>query len=93
MEAVAKKAAPTGPTANLFLSDLPDNAKQSDIESLFQDFGDVLSVQLRKESLLNYCYLEMENVVEAFRAIDALQGQLYIDRPLRYYLYRFKPFS
>lgn len=83
MEALAANPSPTGPTAILFLSDLPESSKQSDIEGLFQDFGDVLKVQLRKDSLLNCCYVEMENVVDAFRAIDGLQGRLYIDRPLR----------
>lgn len=77
------KSSSNSPTAILFLSDLSPNCKQSEIESMFQDFGDVLSVKLYKETLLNYCYVEMENVVEAFRAIDALQGQLYIDLPLR----------
>eukprot|EP01033_Poteriospumella_lacustris_P002032 gene2032-1482_t len=76
-------AAPVNsPTAILFLSDLPDNSDQYQIESMFQDFGDVFRVELCCDSLLNYGFVEMENIVEAFRAIDALQGTLYIDRPL-----------
>lgn len=77
-------AAPVNsPTAILFLSDLPDKSDQYQIESMFQDFGDVFRVKICCDGLLSYGFVEMENIVEAFRAIDALQGTLYIDRPLR----------
>lgn len=86
MDTIAKvdTAVSSGPTAMLFLSDLPATCTKHQIESLFHDFGDVMNIQLCDDSLVHYGYVEMENVVEAFRAIDGLQGQLFIDRPLRY---------
>lgn len=74
---------PNAPKAILFLSDLSLNSSSLGIESLFQDFGDVLSVKIYQDFLISFGYVEMENVVEAFRAIDCLQGTLYIDRPLK----------
>jgi hypothetical protein len=72
------------PSAVIFISDVPELWKESDIENAFQDFGDIVSVRLRRDSPLSYGYVVMSNVFEAFRAVESLNGKIVNDQPLRY---------
>lgn len=71
------------PTALLFVSDFPLSITDSEIESVFQDFGDVISVQSKRDFFVCYAYVEMESVIEGFRAIECLDGLPVRDKVIR----------
>lgn len=71
------------PTALLFVSDFPLSITDSEIESVFQDFGDVISVKSKRDFFVCYAYVEMESVIEGFRAIECLDGLPVRDKVIR----------
>jgi len=63
----------------LYLSNLSSNLSDRKILDEFQDFGQVLDINIKRRSGKSYCngYVKMKNRVIAEQAIDGIQNKKY----------------
>lgn len=70
----------------LFLSDLPNDCKKSDILDIFLDFGPIEDVEIVKDDdFLHFARVTFKFVVDAMAAVDELNSgeELILDQPLK----------
>ena len=70
---------------HLFVGNLPYAAKNEDIKKLFEAFGEVAAISLKKKSGGNprgFGFLEMPDDAKAEAAIAGLNGKDFMGRPL-----------
>ena len=72
---------------NIYVGNVPYAATETDLEELFEPFGPLISVQIIRDRYdrrsKGYGFVEMENQEDGERAIEALDGQEMIGRPLK----------
>lgn len=73
----------TTTTARLFLSDLSPFCCDVDIENAFHDFGDIVSVKISHDILCKWAVVEMSSIVDAFHAMEGLEGRLLCNSPIK----------
>ncbi len=77
---------------NIFAGNLSFEAVESDIKKLFGGFGKVLSVviPMNKKGVKSrgFCFIEMSDSDQAYKAIAALDGQIFMGRPMKVSAYR-----
>ncbi len=70
----------------IFVGNLSFDADEHDLEDLFGEFGAVEEASLvrhpRSRNSRGFAFVEMPDPAEAERAIEALSGSEYMDRPL-----------
>ncbi len=70
----------------IFVGNLSFDADEHDLEDLFGEFGTVEKASLvrhpRSRNSRGFAFVEMPDEAEAERAIEALGGSEYMDRPL-----------
>jgi RNA recognition motif-containing protein len=72
----------------LFVGDLSIFCTKEDTYRLLFPFGKIESISLKtvkdgKSSFLFYCFVKYEQRVSGENAIDALNGKIFLGRPLR----------
>ena len=70
---------------HIFIGNLPFSASKEDIKNLFEAFGPVAEISLKKKSGGNssgFGFVEMLNEAQALEAIAGLNGKEFMDRPL-----------
>lgn len=81
-----KMAIPAGKTT-LFLGDLSAFVTESDIHSMFGQFGEILEIKIMRseETMrnLSYGFIKFANPLHAKKAMNALDGVLFCGRHLR----------
>ena len=79
---------------NLFVGNLSFSATENDVKALFEAFGAVVSVSIKKKSGKNsrgFGFVSMADESEAQLAITGLQGKEFMGRPLEVTVERPKP--
>ncbi len=66
---------------DIFIGNLSFAAKEEDIQTLFEQFGDVESVNMKRKSK-GHAFVVMLDPDEAHTAIAALKGQSFMGRPI-----------
>lgn len=71
---------------NIFISNLNYKAKDSDLNQLFSEYGEVTSAKIITDKLngrsRGYGFVEMSNDEDGEKAIQALNGQEFMERTL-----------
>ena len=72
---------------NIYVGNLAYSATEDTVRSLFEEFGQVLSVKLIKDKFTGnpkgFAFVEMGSEAEASAAIDALNGKDFEGRKLK----------
>jgi len=79
---------------NIFVGNLSFAATESDVKVLFEGFGTVLSVKIKKKSGKNsrgFGFVSMSDDIQAQAAMVALQDKEFMGRPLKVSAERPKP--
>ena len=79
---------------NIFVGNLSFAASESDVKSLFEAFGAVASVRIKKKSGKNsrgFGFVNMPDDIQAEAAMTALQDKEFMGRPLKVSAERPKP--
>jgi len=70
----------------IYVGNISRDASEEDIKTLFEEYGEVVSVKLIRDNATNalkgFGFIEMSNDSESENAIEALNGKSYKDRPL-----------
>lgn len=77
---------PTSQFHSLFLGDLSYHCKEVDILKAFQVFGEVLEIRLMKKNdgrSLNYGFVTFKELDQALRAIELMNGKVFMGRELQ----------
>jgi RNA recognition motif-containing protein len=70
---------------NIFVGNLPFSATENDVKSIFEAFGAVASVSIKKKSGKNsrgFGFVSMPDDLQAQAAIEGLQNKEFMGRPL-----------
>lgn len=73
-------------TGTLFIGNLSYFCTEADVQPLFEQFGTVHSVIIRRtksDEMLYYGFVQMDNLEQADQAAHHLDGQKLLGRPLR----------
>jgi RNA recognition motif-containing protein len=79
---------------NIFVGNLPFSATENDVKGVFEAFGAVSSVRIKKKSGKNsrgFGFVSMPDDLQAQAAIAGLQGKDFMGRPLSISIERPKP--
>ena len=79
---------------NIFVGNLPFSATENDVKGVFEAFGEVSSVRIKKKSGKNsrgFGFVSMPDELQAQAAIAGLQGKDFMGRPLSISIERPKP--
>ena len=72
---------------NIYVGNLSRQAGETDLRTLFAEFGDIASVKIIKDNISGeprgFGFIEMPNDAEATQAIHALNGKEFQDRRLK----------
>ena len=71
----------------IYVGNIPYSLKESDIEQLFAEFGEVISVKIITDKFTHrskgYGFVEMENETDAGKAIENIDGKDVLGRNLK----------
>lgn len=71
----------------IYIGNIPYSLKESDIEQLFAEFGEVISVKIITDKFTHrskgYGFVEMENEADAGKAIENIDGKDVLGRNLK----------
>jgi RNA recognition motif-containing protein len=72
---------------NIFVGNLSFDATEADLKKLFEGFGAVASVVIvldeKGKKSRGFGFIEMQDASQGQKAIDALDGQIFMSRPMR----------
>ncbi len=74
---------------HIFIGNLSFAAKEEDVQNLFEQFGEVESVNIKKKAK-GHAFVVMPNADEGHEAIAALKGQMFMGRPIDIGIREFK---
>ena len=74
---------------HIFIGNLSFAAKEGDIRNLFETFGAVESVNIKKKSK-GHAFVVMSDATAGHNAIAALTGQSFMGRPIDISIRKFK---
>ncbi len=74
---------------HIFIGNLSFAAKEADVQSLFEQFGTVESVNMKKKSK-GHAFVVMPNADEGHNAIASLTGKSFMGRPVDISIREFK---
>jgi RNA recognition motif-containing protein len=74
---------------HIFIGNLSFAAKEEDVKNLFQQFGTVDSVNMKKKAK-GHAFVVMPDANQGHRAIAALTGQSFMGRPIDISIREFK---
>lgn len=69
--------------ATVFAAELPPSVSNTDLELLFEQYGDLRFVEIIQEDTLYMALIHFENVLDAFQALEVLNGTAIQDKILR----------
>ncbi len=74
---------------HIFIGNLSFAAREEDVKNLFEQFGRVDSVNMKKKSK-GHAFVVMPDADQGHRAIAALKGQVFMNRPIDISIREFK---
>lgn len=73
---------------SLFIGDLPKFCSEADLEQLFAGFGPILDVKIKRNSntgkTLSYGFVTFSSEAIAAKALEQLDGSMFLGRKLRF---------
>lgn len=67
--------------STLYIGNLSYSVEEGELEELFSEFGKVISVKSFKDK--GFCFLEMSSAEEASKALEKLNNQEFLGRPMK----------
>lgn len=87
MDVQSRAAAQTEDIMRILVGNLSHGTTRDDLRNLFAEYGEIARVGLAKDlpdgTRRNYGLVEMNDSAEGERAMSALRGTLFNDRPLK----------